>query len=181
MHISVSLPRSTFIALWFVFSYACQTPSKYGPPGSPKDHPALKKLSEVQYQVTQKGATEEAFKNPFWNHYQAGIYIDVVSGDALFSSVDKFDSKSGFPAFKAAISPDAILLIEEPYMLFFSRTELRATKSNSHLGHLFMDGPGKDKKHFCVNSAALKFIPKEKLEQEGYGKYQKLFLKKETK
>ncbi|MFK7826842.1 MAG: peptide-methionine (R)-S-oxide reductase MsrB [Oligoflexales bacterium] len=159
----------------FLCSIACQTSTQNHPPGSRKSDPGLKKLSKIQYQVTQKGATEKAFNNPFWNHYQPGIYVDIVSGDALFSSQDKFDSKSGFPSFKAPISDDVISLIDQPYMLVMSRVELRAKKSNSHLGHLFMDGPGKDKKHYCVNSASLKFIPLKDLESMGYGKYKNLF------
>ena len=159
---------------------ACQTSSQHNPPGSPKGHPALKKLNKIQYQVTQKGATEKAFKNKFWDHYEPGIYVDIVSGDPLFSSLDKFDSKSGYPGFKAPISHNAVKLIDESYMLFMSRTELRSRKSNAHLGHLFMDGPGRDKKHYCVNSASLKFIPVSDLEKSGYGKYKILFSKENT-
>ena len=178
MKFIIRLPAITFCIGLLISTNACQTVSQYEAPGTSKNNPELKKLSKIQYEVTQKGATEKAFKNPFWNHYEPGIYVDIVSGDALFSSLDKFDSKSGFPAFKAPISSEVIRLVDEPYMLVMSRIELRSKKSNSHLGHLFMDGPGKDKKHYCVNSASLRFIPVKDLEKTGYGMYKNLFTKK---
>ncbi len=134
-----------------------------------------KKLTDMQYKVTQEEGTEPAFQNEYWDNHAEGIYVDVVSGEALFSSKNKYDSGTGWPSFTEPISEEA-LTTKTDDKLFMSRTEVRSASSNSHLGHVFDDGPReKGGKRYCMNSAGLRFIPKEKLEEEGYGKYLPLF------
>ncbi len=132
------------------------------------------KLTDIQYEVTQNNGTERSFDNEYWDNKQAGIYVDIVSGEALFSSNDKYESKTGWPSFTKPISNE-VLMEKEDNKLFFGRTEVRSKQANSHLGHVFNDGPAPTGLRYCVNSAALKFIPKDKLEQEGYGEYIKIF------
>lgn len=141
----------------------------------PSDDVLKKKLDKLQYEVTQKEGTENAFNNKYWDNHKDGIYVDVVSGEPLFSSKDKFDSGTGWPSFTKPI--DKYVLTEHTDRGFFStRTEVRSRFADSHLGHVFDDGPAdKGGLRFCVNSASLKFIPKENLEKEGYGEYLKLF------
>jgi methionine-R-sulfoxide reductase len=137
----------------------------------------LKKLTAMQIFVTQKNGTEPPFNNEYWNNKQEGIYVDIISGEPLFSSTDKYDSKTGWPSFTKPITKDAVIE-KTDNLLPEARTEIRSKKSNSHLGHVFDDGP-KDKGglRYCMNSAALKFIPKKDLQKEGYGEYLKLFSK----
>ena len=134
-------------------------------------------LSLMQYRVTQECGTEPAFDNEYWDNKRDGIYVDIVSGEPLFSSHDKFDSGSGWPSFTQPIEPDA-LTAEEDRTLGMNRTEIRSKQADSHLGHVFTDGPDAGGLRYCINSASLRFIPKENLEKEGYGKYLKLFEKR---
>jgi methionine-R-sulfoxide reductase len=140
-----------------------------------KNPEAISKLSPEQYRVTQRDGTERPFDNAYWDNKEPGLYVDVVSGEPLFASVDKFDSRSGWPSFTKPIEPDNVVENADDSH-DRSRTEVRSTRGESHLGHVFPDGPPEaGGLRYCINSASLRFIPLKELETEGYGSYRKLF------
>ena len=145
-----------------------------------KTDEAVSSLTPLQYRVTQEAATEPAFRNRYWDTKDAGIYVDIVSGEPLFASTDKYDSRSGWPSFTVPIDP-ANVVLKRDRQLWMVRTEVRSANGDSHLGHVFDDGPAeRGGLRYCINSAALRFIAVEDLEKEGYGDFRSLFTSEEA-
>jgi len=146
----------------------------------PSDAELKKQLTPEQYQVTQHEGTEAPFRNAYWNNHEAGIYVDVVSGEPLFSSLDKFESGTGWPSFTKPLGEE-VVNARTDRSLFSARTEVRSRLADSHLGHVFDDGPAPTGLRYCMNSASLRFVPVARLEAEGYGEYLPLFEKEGSK
>ncbi|MDB4878749.1 MAG: Peptide methionine sulfoxide reductase msrB [Gemmatimonadetes bacterium] len=143
----------------------------------PSDSELKTKLNPTQYKVTQHEGTEAPFRNEYWDNHEAGIYVDIVSGEPLFSSLDKFDSGTGWPSFTQPLVKENVRTKTDRQFLM-TRTEVRSARADSHLGHLFDDGPKPTGQRYCMNSASMRFIPVAKLEAEGYGEFARLFAKK---
>ena len=182
-----STPFATFaLAAAALAAVACQAPAQAAPAITaskgarmekfvkPSDQELKKKLTPLQYDVTQHEGTEPPFRNEYADNHKAGIYVDIVSGEPLFSSVDKFESGTGWPSFTRPLEASNVVT-KTDRKLFMSRNEVRSKHADSHLGHVFDDGPGPTGQRYCMNSASLRFIPVEKLEAEGYGQYLPLF------
>lgn len=167
------------ITRWSVFCAALLLSAlsfAWKPISKPTDKELKKKLTPLQYNVTRKSDTEPPFKNEYWDNHRDGIYVEVITGEPLFSSKDKYESGTGWPSFTQPLQKENLVEKEDRH-LFSVRTEIRSKLGDSHIGHVFKDGPAPTGLRYCMNSAALRFIPKENLEKEGYGEFSKLFTK----
>ena len=176
-----ALPALMLSATTATVDVAAQSPKPVKPAAwkRPSDAELKKKLTPLQYSVTRHDDTERPFHNEYWDNHDAGIYVDVISGEPLFSSLDKYESGTGWPSFTRPLEPGNIRT-KTDFKLIYPRTEVRSKLADSHLGHLFDDGPAPTGLRYCMNSAALRFIPVSQLEAQGYGKYLALFQQKKN-
>jgi methionine-R-sulfoxide reductase len=169
----LALITISIVVAGFVFLSRGQEQKPSASPKSAADAELRTRLTPLQYYVTRQSGTEPAFQNEYWNNHRAGIYVDVISGDALFTSFDKYESGTGWPSFTKPIAPDKV--VEKVDHSFGVRAEIRSKSSDAHLGHVFEDGPAPTGLRYCMNSAALRFVPVEKLKDEGLAQYLPLF------
>jgi len=169
------MKKILFICVMMMIGHTALSYGQKSAGGNMTDEDLKSQLTPLQYRVTQEDGTEPPFRNEYWDNKEPGIYVDVVSGEPLFSSLDKYDSKTGWPSFSRPLVEDNLTTKKDRSLFFMARTEVRSKNADSHLGHVFDDGPEPTGLRYCLNSASLRFVPVKDLEQEGYGEFKHLF------